>query len=376
MASSLAYNPLGTDSVAFACHDVRFWEGILARFGFERVSSASRRAQREGLVAMAHGGLRALLVDPKNKEHGAQVGKFLADHGNMQVFSASILVDDAAKAREELSRVVGCSPVQTVEDPLGTTKGFRLRLHLDSASTWEVVERVEDKAQPPSPEPWRSLGVDHFAIAVRKLQEWVELYQSIGFETIYIPKDEIVGDHSGMRTAALQRGSWVVALVEGVDKELPSQVSTYWKTHGDHAIQHAAIRFRDLRSTLQELMGRGAQFRVRRVRPDPGAPLVIEDIMHEGRDHSGPLLQCFTKPLARRGDPKDPRSTQAGFFFELIQRVAAPARGAEAQAFHDPTVIGLYRSIEQEELAKDSGLIFADMERYPFLAAPEGVPKS
>ena len=37
-------------------------------------------------------------------------------------------------------------------------------------------------------------------------------------------------------------------------------------------------------------------------------PLTLDDVLHEGKDHSGPLLQCFTKPLARRSS-KRPEKT-------------------------------------------------------------------
>ncbi|MBI4337606.1 MAG: VOC family protein [Chloroflexi bacterium] len=370
MSAPLTYHPLGIDSVTFACQEVGFWQRTLARLGFQAVDPARRGADGQGTAAMTYGGLRVLLVDPTSTEHGPEVRRFLAEHGDMQLFSATILVTDAAKAWQELAGRVRCTPLKTILDPLGRARTFRLALPLQSTVSWGLAERLDGRPIATTPAPWQCRGVDHFAIAVRDLAPWRELYQGLGFETIYVPKKEILGEYSAMKTVALQRGGWVVALVEGVSRERPSQVSTYVGAHGDHAVQHIAIRFDDLRATLAELMGRGVQFRLRRVRQVSSAPIVVEDIMHEGKDHSGPLLQCFTKPLARRRSQIDPTAYQAGFFFELIQRMALPAKAtAEEQAFHDPTVIGLYRSIEHEEVEQDSGLVFADMEGYPFTKA-------
>jgi|GEM_PF-7023350 len=365
MSAAFTYSPAGVDSITFACYSIGFWQPTLERFGFGVVQPQKAKAEEQGVVALAHGDVRLLLIDPTNRARGAEVDDFLVEHGDMQVLSVAVLVDDAVKAQRELSMVVDCSSVESGEDAFGEAKRFRLTLPGPSTVTWLLVERPRQRL--PSADSWKSRGVDHFAIAVPDLAQWEDVYHALGFETIYVPKEEIAGEHSGMKTVAVQRGGWVVALVAGVDKALPSQVSTYVRTHGQHAIQHAAIRFDNLREALRELMDRGVQFRLRRMRPDSTVPVVIDDVMHEGKDHSGPLLQCFTKPLARRPNPKDPAVSEAGFFFELIQRIsAAKKESATAQAFHDPTVIGLYRSIEYEEIDQDSGLVFADIGGYRF----------
>lgn len=374
MGAALTYQPLGTDSITVACYDVRFWQQTLRRLGFETIAPPpGRGVAQDGMVALAHGDLNVLLIDPTHRDYGPDVAQFLALHGDMQVFRASVLVQDAARARQELATVTTCSPLETVEDPLGPARRFRLVLPQEGVLTWELVERTGPRHVLATDSWWKTRGVDHYAIGVTDLAPWERLYHSLGFETIYVPREEIAGEHSAMKTVAVQRGRWVVALVAGVDRTQPSQVTTYVKTHGNHAVQHAAVLFDDLRATLKELLARGVQFRLRRVRRDSTVPLAIDDIMHEGKDHSGPLLQCFTKPLARRPDPQNPAVYQAGFFFELIQRVASPQRaGEKEQAFHDPTVIGLYRAIEYEELEKDSGLIFADMRGRGFSAWLQG----
>lgn len=359
MAARDVYNPIGVDSITFACYDTGFWQRILSRFGFEHVSPQGR-----GRALMAHGGVVAALIDPSHPQHGEQVRQFITEHGDMQVLAVAIRVDDAERARREISAALECSPLERTEDGRGAARTFALT-GTPGTVRWEIVER-EGRASVASGDSWKARAVDHFAIAVFDLDRWERLYHDLGFETIYVPGEEIAGGHSAMKTVAVQRGGWTVALVEGVDRDMPSQVSTYARSHGDHAIQHAAIRFDDLRATLHELLALGVQFRLRRLR-DPSAPLQLDDIMHAGKDHSGPLLQCFTKPLARRPDPRDPSAELAGFFFELIQRIPSEKKAAPGeQAFHDPTVIGLYRSIENEELEGDTELVFRDIGDYRF----------
>ena len=81
----------------------------------------------------------------------------------------------------------------------------------------------------------------------------------------------------------------------------------------------------------------------------------LTDIIHEGEDHSGPLFQSFTKPWAMNDG-------KGGFFFEIIRRLSARRKATKGKsAFDDRTVIGLYESIEREELAGDTTLVFLDL---------------
>ncbi|MDA2922839.1 hypothetical protein MYX07_06275 [Patescibacteria group bacterium AH-259-L07] len=351
------FTPLRVDHIAFACYDSSFWQPIFERFGFETVSGG-----RNDGVAMRHGNVRIVLIDP---HHDERLIPFLVKHGDLQVSYAAIEVDSLKAALKELNArgIQHITMPLSTRDEFGTFKYMVLRMPFQEVtSEWMLVER-EGEAQDTSE------GLDHFAIGVRDLKKGEQFYHSLGFETIYEPEEgEIPGDYSSMETVALQRGNWVVALVKGVDKERLSQVSTYVGAHGDHAIQHAAIQFDNLPLTVGELDKRGTQFRLRRQKQDRKGDLT--DIIHEGEDHSGPLFQCFTKPWAYRQRLDDPTSHEGGFFFELIQRIESTKKAKTgAQAFHDPTVIGLYRSIEYEEIENDTGRIFSDeiMGRYGFL---------
>ena len=149
-----------------------------------------------------------------------------------------------------------------------------------------------------------------------------------------------------MRTFALQRGGWTVALVEGVDRKRISQVSTYVEMHGNHSVHHAALLTKNLEGAVESLLARGIQFRLSRILSLPSDLITAKHILHRGEDYGGPLLQCFTKPFEKK-------NRRGGFFFELIERISSGKIQKGKQAFHDPTVIGLFESIEREEMAED-----------------------
>jgi 4-hydroxyphenylpyruvate dioxygenase-like putative hemolysin len=371
------FTPLGVDHIVFACYDRHFWQRVFERFGF--VAVENEITEEACIVAMMHGDVRIVLVDPEIRTaESKNIETFIRTHGDMQVMSASILVDDVfAAGREFEERGLLKEDGDLVflqDDPFGISEGFLVGItvplpHL-STVTWNLIQRFDRNFMSPF-DSWKSRGVDHFAIGVDNLEDWQNFYLSLGFDTIYAPPhDKIKGEYSGMKTVAMQRGGWVVALVEGVDSnDLLSQVSTYVKAHGDHAIQHAAIGFSDLYATFEELKKRRVQFRLRRAKQED-TDLEPNDVIHVGEDHSGPLFQCFTKPWARRVDREDPSMSQSGFFFEAIQRVSE-ARKAEAlakQAFDDRTVIGLFNSIEREQVENDRALVFpsACMREYRF----------
>src|SRR5438067_6326502 len=106
MAAELKYQALGVDSVEFACTDARYWSGVLERFGFA-VEEA-----RPGLAALVLGELKLQLSDPAHPDEGEAVRRFVGQHGEMQVRSAAIAVDDAERAHTELSSLAGCSAVE------------------------------------------------------------------------------------------------------------------------------------------------------------------------------------------------------------------------------------------------------------------------
>ena len=355
--SKTIFDPIGVDYITFACLNRNYWADKLSRLGFVRVSSAYPDNERKGMP-MRLGELRILLVDPET--HGKQISYFVGIRGSMQVLSVDIKIDSYLGALSELrAKGIGHESMlkDGVDDPFGKAWKIRLSTPSESAFSWVLSERIKHAdSYNGHDEALVSTGVDHFAVAVNDLGMWQDFYHGLGFKTIYVPKQEIKGKYSGMDTVAVQRGGWTIALVQGIDMDRPSQVSIYVRAHGDHSIQHAAVGFDDLKGAVSRLMNQGAQFRLRRIRENPDAPAVLDDVLHEGEDHSGKLLQCFTKPLKKR---LIRGGFAGGFFFELIQRLRKSERPKKSgkAAFDDGTVIGLYESIEIEEEKDDRTLI-------------------
>lgn len=365
------FEVIGVDLITLVCYDRHFWREKLERFGFDVVRPFERVKEEYYGTAMTHGASRFLLIDPTNKGYSEElVREFIIDYGDMQVFSVAIEVSDIGRAVDELLEkkenfLEDCAH-GIEEDVFGRFERLCLCMPEESVAAWTLVKRSSTQNESfRLGEVWKSTGVDHFAIAVDNLDKFIHCYTALGFKTIYVPKVPIEGRYSGMKTIAMRRGPWTVALVEGEDRVHSSQVSTYRNVHGNHSIQHIALGFKNLPLTLEELRKRETVFRLRRVR-DNDSTFTLDDIMHQGEDHSGALLQCFTKPWARK---LHEGTLKGGLFFELIQRFErGGVMEGNTQAFHDPTVIGLYESIEREELCGASDLIFPQkfMQGYRF----------
>lgn len=133
---------------------------------------------------------------------------------------------------------------------------------------------------------WPKGSVDHIAIAVRDLEKAVQLYEQVfGFELKM--RREIKGEFSGMLSAELNAGAFMIVLVQGTGPE--SQVSRYVEEYGP-GVQHVAIAVDDLAAVEATLKDAGAKF--------------ATDIIRG----SG-LLQLFTQ-----------REGNTGMMFEFIER--------------------------------------------------------
>ena len=360
------------DHMIFACYDRRFWRKQLERFGFTPLypampaSSYAYEVDRYWGTAMTFGGVKILLVDQENSAYRkGLIRDLLLKSGDMHMFSAAVLVDRIWTASREWSKEgLNPHPLGDVEGhPFKVAGGFTLDFPYPSPFFWQFVSKRHDECRSLSNDiSWQPVGVDHFAVAVDNLTRWIAEYQAMGFKIIYEP-EEIRGEYSGMKTVALRRDGVVVALVEGVDGVQPSQVSTYRRAHGDHSVQHAALLFKDLPLSVREFLRRGVRFRFRKSGFDPFRP-DLDCIIHQGCDYSGSLLQAFTKPLARRGPTAEvgpgARKFKGGFFWEVNQRGVSVVQETSGELFYDPTVIGLYRSIELEEMQDDASLLFPE----------------
>jgi methylmalonyl-CoA/ethylmalonyl-CoA epimerase len=163
-------------------------------------------------------------------------------------------------------------------------------------------------------------GIDHITLCVEDLAAAEFLFTKIlGFEVMWSARD-VGGEKSSMDTVVVQRGAAKIALMQGRDKAMKSQINEFIEKYGQ-GVQHFALEVDDIQAVCREWEAHGVKF---------SGPL------KEGRDGFGPLRQRFTCPLF----------PGSGLFIELTQR----AHGTEkAKTFVRGTVEALYKDIERDQ---------------------------
>jgi len=166
----------------------------------------------------------------------------------------------------------------------------------------------------------QATGIDHITLCVENLDAAEFLFTKIlGFEVIWSARD-VGSDKSSMDTVVVQRGAAKIALMQGRDKTMKSQITEFIEKYGQ-GVQHFALEVEDIQAVCREWEAHGVKF---------SGPL------KEGRDGFGPLKQRFTYPLF----------PGSGLFIELTQRT----HGAEqAKTFVRGTVESLYKDIERDQ---------------------------
>jgi methylmalonyl-CoA/ethylmalonyl-CoA epimerase len=165
-------------------------------------------------------------------------------------------------------------------------------------------------------------GIDHITLCVENLDAAEFLFTKIlGFEVIWSARD-VGSDKSSMDTVVVQRGNAKIALMQGRDKVMKSQISEFIEKYGQ-GVQHFALEVDDIDAVSREWEEHGVKF---------------SGSVKEGRDGFGPLKQRFTYPLF----------PGSGMFIELTQR----QHGDEtAKTFVRSTVESLYKDIERNQAA-------------------------
>jgi methylmalonyl-CoA/ethylmalonyl-CoA epimerase len=166
-----------------------------------------------------------------------------------------------------------------------------------------------------------SMGIDHITLCVENLEAAEYLFTKIlGFEVIWSARD-VGSDKSSMDTVVVQRGNAKVALMQGRDKVVKSQINEFIQKYGQ-GVQHVAIEVDNIDDVCHEWEAHGVQF---------SGPV------KDGRDGFGPLKQRFTYPLFPGG----------GVFLELTQRQHG---GEQSRTFVRGTVESLYNDIERDQI--------------------------
>lgn len=168
----------------------------------------------------------------------------------------------------------------------------------------------------------QATAIDHITLCVENLDAAEFLFTKIlDFEVIWSARD-VGSDKSSMDTVVVQRGTAKVALMQGRDKVMKSQISEFIEKYGQ-GVQHFALEVDDIDVVSREWEAHGVKF---------SGPV------KEGRDGFGPLKQRFTYPLF----------PGSGMFIELTQRQHGDE---QAKTFVRSTVESLYKDIERNQAA-------------------------
>ena len=252
------FTPLGIDHLIIACKNSLLRSNQLALLGFRQVGDYDAYFGR----ALGCGNTRIFLVDSKTKRFTKSlVSNFIHKHGDMQVMEVSIRVDSIRHVAEEMRQWSESQQLTTRnyhEDTFGNCVTVDFVFLYRQAFQYSFTQRL-DKFIP---------GIDHVAIAVDSLDQYVQLYKDFGFHVVYAPRKKkglIQGERSAMRTYALRRGGLTVALVQGVDQKDTSQVTMYVRQHGNHSLHHAALLTTHLSKMVASYLANGIGFRLYRV---------------------------------------------------------------------------------------------------------------
>lgn len=174
--------------------------------------------------------------------------------------------------------------------------------------------------------------VDHvtYAVAAGRIETWANVHMALAGGDLVTRIDDVDPQNaaSSMKLWCIRYPEFGIALVEGIDREQKSQVTTFVEAHGDHSAQHVAYAVDDLEEFLAHLATLDVRLR--------GEPMIR-------RDGFGMVKQVFTKGFAQ-GDPA------AAMFLEFVER----PRGDETNvSFSGQAGRGFYQQIEDARASND-----------------------
>jgi len=184
--------------------------------------------------------------------------------------------------------------------------------------------------------------VDHISYACEQgsIEKWAWFHIEVEGGTLIINRiDDVRPDDpdSSMKIWCIDYGEFGVALIEGIDRGLKSQVTKFVDAHGDHAVQHVAFDTHDLdefRAHLGEMGG------------DPRGKTLVRN------DGFGMLKQMFARGYSE-GDAAE------NSFPEYCQRPqVGDSEDDVAITFAEETGKGFYDQIEDAIAAGDERPFF------------------
>jgi hypothetical protein len=173
--------------------------------------------------------------------------------------------------------------------------------------------------------PFKILGVDHVAIAVKDIAKWKNTYLFLGAKVFYETNDASPKGRSSMKLCGVKLGEFSIALIEGIDREDISQVSAFVNKHGDHSVQHIAIAVDNIYTFVEWATANNFNF----LGP-----------VQDRKDAFGDVKQVF----ARKFD-KDLPPDEAPFY-EFVERPNQEGRFISADSFSDEFAREFFLQIE------------------------------
>ncbi len=189
--------------------------------------------------------------------------------------------------------------------------------------------------------------VDHITYACEQgtIERWAWFHIEVEGGRLINRIDDVRPDDpdSSMKIWCIDYGDFGVALIEGIDRAKPSQVTLFVDRHGDHAVQHVAYDTYDLEAFQAQMKRLG------------GHPRGETLVRHDG---FGILKQMFARGYA------EGNAAEASFP-EYVQRPHPGATDDEvAITFAEETGRGFYDQIEDAVAAGDE-MPFFDFSRMP-----------
>lgn len=186
--------------------------------------------------------------------------------------------------------------------------------------------------------PFKVLGVDHIAVAVKDIEATKKMYALMGGTVFHETRDASPKGASSMKLCGMKLGGVSLALIEGIDRTEVSQVSAHVKKHGDHSFQHVAIAVDNLHAFVAWAVQNGFHF----LGP-----------VQDRADIFGEVKQVF----ARKFDQS--LVSDEAPFYEFVER---PGRSAEdfaaADSFSDAFAKEFYDQIEHATGACEDTIFF------------------
>lgn len=317
---------LGIPRVSFVVRDIRQWGWFyIEKLGgtfVERVEDVYAQYSFCGMArwVIQFEGVDVELCQGIDKLNQSPVHSYLERHGDSMVGEVIFAVEDLAELRAQLGNA-----------QVFLQNGLLLRDGL-----WMRFTDQKRVIQPGRPGMIKRL--DHFTLVTKHLELWVWF-----FSTLLGGKLEKLGDvarkdsQSSMILWTVAFPGFGIALVAGIDRGEESQVTSFFRRHGEGSIQHVAWEVGDLQAFVDYGKRAGINFLMERT-------FITQD---DGRGFAEQIFGC---PYDREF-PFVERS-----FAEFVHRL--PREGSKARpTFSKKFGRDAYRAIENACASNDPRML-------------------